>query len=100
MIKIVNDTINKTINYLNRNFPSIEDVYIHIVEGYDCVTDPDGNIGFAVYVPKNKSIFVAGDVPDAEATLIETIAHEYKHFCRIVLEYHLTRKMRKILQCM
>ena len=80
MIKIVNDTIDKTIKYLQERYPRDQVVYIHIAEGYDCVSDPDGNKGFGVYVPEMQSIFIAEDIPEKETTLIETIAHEYKHF--------------------
>lgn len=80
MIKIVNDTIDKTIKYLQENYPRDEAVYIHIAEGFECVEDRDGNKGFGVYVPEIQSIYVAWDVPDKETTLIESIAHEYKHF--------------------
>ena len=80
MIKIVNETIDKTIKFLQYQFPRYEDVYIHIAEDYDCVMAPDGTKGFGVYVPDTRMIFIAGDVPEPETTLIETISHEYKHF--------------------
>lgn len=80
MIKFVNDTIDKTIKYLQEQFPRDEEVYIHIAENYDCVMAPDGTKGFGVYVPETRMIFIAGDVPEPETTLIETISHEYKHF--------------------
>ena len=78
--KFVNDTIDKTIKYLQEQFPRDEEVYIHIAENYDCVVAPNGTRGFGVYVPETRMIFIAGDVPDPETTLIETISHEYKHF--------------------
>ena len=80
MIKIVNNTIDRTIRYLQEHYPRDETVYIHIAEGYDCVSDPDGNMGFGAYVPETKSIYIAEDVQEKEMALIETISHEYKHF--------------------
>lgn len=80
MIKFVNETICRTIKHLNANYPMEQDVYIHIADGYDCIEGPDGTKGFGVYVPEIKSIYIADDVPEPETTLIETIAHEYKHF--------------------
>lgn len=79
-IKIVNDTITKTICYLQTHYPTTESVYIHIAEGCDCIEAPDGSKGFGVYVPESKSIYVAEDIPEKETTIIETISHEYWHF--------------------
>lgn len=79
-IRIVNETISKTINYLQAHYPVREKVYIHIAEGCDCIEAPDGNKGFGVYVPETHSIYIAEDVPEKDRTLIETIAHEYYHF--------------------
>lgn len=80
MIKISNDTIDKTIRYLEKNYPCDKEVYLHIAEGADCIEAPDGNRGFGVFVPEMSSIFIAEDIPEKEVALIETIAHEYMHF--------------------
>ncbi len=79
MIKISSDTIDETIRYLEENYPSDKPVYLHIAEGADCIETPDG-IGFGVFIPEASSIYIAEDIPEKETALIETIAHEYKHF--------------------
>ena len=71
--------INKTFEYLEKNYPQKQKVNVKICEGYDCIETPEG-IGFAVFVPDTLEIYIATDVPDYERTLIETMAHEYKHF--------------------
>lgn len=82
MIRLSNKAISNTIAYLNDMYPTEQDVFIHICEGYDCV-DVNGQVGFGVsHVPENENedfeIWIAGDMPDD--LLITTIAHEYKHF--------------------
>lgn len=51
---------------------------IHIVEGYDTVEDENGNKGFGVYVPGDKVIYVAGDVP--YEIKLKTLLHELCHW--------------------
>ncbi len=84
MLKISNLEIDKTIKFLNENYPTDKDVFLHICEGYDTIETPDG-IGFGVFVkPETKdetpSIFIAGDIPSEDFQIIETLAHEYCHF--------------------
>lgn len=80
MIVICNDTINQAIKHLEANHPTEEKVYLHIAEGFDCIESPDGQKGFGCYVPSEKCIYLAEDIPEKETAIVETLAHEYKHF--------------------
>ena len=80
MIVICNDAINRAIKYLEENHSVKEKVYLHIAEGFDCIESPDGQKGFGCYIPSEKSIYLAEEIPDKETSIIETLAHEYKHF--------------------
>lgn len=72
--------INKTIEYLKKNYPQEQNIEAVICEGYDCIEGPDGTMGFGVFVPSELKIYLATDVPEYDYALIETTAHEYKHF--------------------
>lgn len=86
MIKFCNYIFDKTIKYLNENYPVDEDVYLKPLEGYDCVEGPDGEKGFAVidirsriiYVPVDMTLIDGNDITYDEE-IICRIAHEYKH---------------------
>lgn len=77
--KKMKEIINKTMEYLMKNYPQKQSVNVHICEGYDCIQSEDG-IGFGVFVPSTLGIYIVTDVPEPETTLIQTTAHEYKHF--------------------
>lgn len=84
MIKFVDKEIGKTIEFLNAEFPTQKDVFIHVCEGYETIETPD-DFGFGVFVkPESKSespaIYIAGDMPNDDFRIVETIAHEYRHF--------------------
>lgn len=84
MIKIVNEEISRVILYLNLKYPTDKDVFLHICEGYDTIETPEG-MGFGVFVKPESServpvIYIAGDMPNDDFQIIETLAHEYKHF--------------------
>ena len=84
MIKILNEEISRVISYLNLKYPTDKDVFLHICEGYDTIETPDG-MGFGVFVKPESSeqvpaIYIAGDMPNDDFQIIETLAHEYKHF--------------------
>lgn len=68
------------VEFLNKNYPQNEDVRLYVLDGYDCIEGPDGEVGFGVYVSNKKEIYIAADVPEPEITMQETIAHEYRHF--------------------
>lgn len=51
---------------------------IYIADGYDTVEGEDGNVGFGVYVPDEKQIYIAGDV-DNEVRL-KALFHELCHW--------------------
>lgn len=80
MIKIINNAIDNTIQYLDRFYGRKEKVYIHILEESDAVQAPDGKMGFGVFCTENQHIYVAADIPEPEITVPHTIAHEYMHF--------------------
>ena len=87
MIVLFNDTIHQAIKYLEENHPAEGKVYLHIAEGFDCIESPDGQKGFGCYIPAEKCIYLAGDLPEleedakeTELAIVETLAHEYKHF--------------------
>ena len=65
-------------------YPTDKECEIVILEGYDCIEGPDGNKGFGVYDPEDRTIYVAEDIPEAERTIPHTIAHEYCHFLQDV----------------
>ena len=78
MIKFSNKTIDRTIKYLNDNYPLKEDIYIRVAEGFDVVEDPKtGERGFGAFHTEHKVIFIASCMEKEE--LIRTIAHEYRH---------------------
>lgn len=84
MIKFVNEEINKTVAFLNSEYPTQKDVFIHVCEGYDAIETPDG-FGFGVFAkPESETeipaIYIAGDMPNDDFQIVETIAHEYRHF--------------------
>ena len=79
MILLVNDNVDKVLQYLDDKYAREEKVYIHIVEGADSIETPEG-IGFGVFHVKHQQIYVAADIEEAEINVPMTIAHEYKHF--------------------
>ena len=86
MILLSNKTITNVIEYLNDQYPTDREVYMHICEGYDCI-DVDNQVGFGVSkVPtsaeENFEIWIAGDLSDE--CLITTIAHEFAHFIQYI----------------
>lgn len=91
MIKISNEIIDKTIQYLNTKYCVDETVYIKILEDYDCVMDKDGEMGWAVFNTETKTMYIPALVPpiddsdkiNYEEEIIRRIAHEYKHFLQL-----------------
>lgn len=69
--------------FLQRKYPQDKHVDVIICEGYDCVEGPDGGVGFGVFDTEAMKIYIATDVPFPEETLIETTAHEYRHFMQL-----------------
>ena len=55
------------------------DLKIYIAYGYDVIETPDGNMGFGVYDVNKRTIYVAGDMPNAEYEIPYTIFHELWH---------------------
>ncbi len=79
MLEIARSNFLKASNYLIDNYPQDKKAIVHVVEGYDTIETPEG-FGFGVFVPEKLEIFIAGDMPGGEESLIKTLAHEYKHF--------------------
>lgn len=82
MVKEMNATkiINDTIEFLEKNYPQKQKVEWVIAEGYGSIETPEGGTGFGVFDTDTLKIYIATDVPEPETSLIETTAHEYKHF--------------------
>lgn len=53
---------------------------MEFLEGYDSIEGPDGSMGFGVFVPTEEKIYIADDLPGGEESMIETVAHEWKHW--------------------
>ena len=68
------------IEFLKTKYPTSEHCDIEILSDYDCLQAPDGSMGFGVYIPNEKKIYVAGDIPEPETNTPQIIAHEYRHF--------------------
>lgn len=57
----------------------IPDLIINIMYGFECIETPDGGFGFGVYDVINRTIYVAGDMPNADYEIPYTIFHELWH---------------------
>ena len=55
------------------NFPTI-----HCCREYDSIQDESGRMGFGVYDPKEKNIYIAGDVP--KEIFLKALFHEIFHW--------------------
>ena len=65
------------VDYLRKHYPPPEgsgEVEVEFLEG------PDGSMGFGVFVPTEEKIYIADDLPGGEESMIETVAHEWKHW--------------------
>lgn len=62
MIKISSDIIDKAIRHLEKHYLCEDDVYVKILEGFDTVMEPDGKIGFGVYVTYENTMYIPGDI--------------------------------------
>lgn len=51
---------------------------IYVAEGYDTVEVNDKDKGFGVYVPQDKQIYLAGDVPCE--VMLKSLFHELCHW--------------------
>lgn len=60
--------------------PYSREVEVEFLEGYDSIEGPDGSMGFGVFVPTEEKIYIADDLPGGEESMIETVAHEWKHW--------------------
>lgn len=71
------------VDYLRKHYPQPEgsrEVEVEFLEGYDSIEGPDGSMGFGVFVPTEEKIYIADDLPGGEESMIETVAHEWKHW--------------------
>ena len=87
MIRILNDFELNFIEFLNDKQFTDEEVKLSILHNYDCV-DREYGSGFAVYIPKLKTIMLPTEIPDEvkdmKEFVIHNLAHEYKHFLQDV----------------
>ena len=49
MIIFYDDCVHGLMRYLDKYYPRKEKVYLRILEGYDCIEAPNGEMGFAVF---------------------------------------------------
>lgn len=71
------------VDYLRKHYQPPEgsgEVEVEFLEGYDSIEGPDGSMGFGVFVPTEEKIYIADDLPGGEEGMIETVAHEWKHW--------------------
>ena len=71
------------VDYLRKHYPPPEgsrEVEVEFLEGYDSIEGPDGSMGFGAFVPTEEKIYIADDLPGGEESMIETVAHEWKHW--------------------
>lgn len=91
MIIIVDDTLKRFIEYLEKEYPMQDEVRVSILWGYDsCCDDETGGSGFAVYIPPLRTILIPSDIPEVilqeqdeelkRDFVIHNFAHEYCHF--------------------
>lgn len=80
----VQKMVNKETAIVDMLSALIPDLSINIMYGFDCIETPEGGIGFGVYDVKNRTIYVAGDMPDADYEIPYTIFHELYHDYEIV----------------
>lgn len=55
---------------------------IHCCREYDSIQDESGRMGFGVYDPKEKNIYIAGDVP--KEIFLKALFHEIFHWMQDV----------------
>lgn len=56
---------------------------INVAEGFDSIEDEDGNMGFGIYDPTEKHIWVAGDLP--HEMFVKALFHELMHWIQDVV---------------
>lgn len=85
MIKLENK-LQSYVDFLNEKYPSSETVQLKPLYGHDCVSvNDDPTTGWAVYIPKSRTIGLPMDVPEEflemeSEWLFHNLAHEYQHF--------------------
>jgi len=88
MIKILNKYELEFIEFLNNKNFTDKECRLTILQGYDCIATSNDEVGFAVYKVGYKIIMLPTEViningsteDDIKNMLIESLAHEYKHF--------------------
>jgi hypothetical protein len=91
MIRVVDDTLKRFMEYLEKEYPTEEEVRVSVLWGYDaCCDDDTGGSGFAVYIPPLRAIMIPSDIPEVSLQTqdkelerdfaIHNFAHEYRHF--------------------
>ena len=76
LIRIVDDTLKMFIEYLEKEYPTEEEVRVSVLWGYDaCCDDDTGGSGFAVYVAPLRAIMIPSDIPEV---ILQTQDEELK----------------------
>lgn len=86
---MLNEALDLAISALSKQCESTEQVgkdikfpTIHCCRGYDCIKDENGITGFGVYDPKEKNIYIAGDIP--KEIFLKALFHEIFHWVQDV----------------
>lgn len=90
MIRVLSEQLKDFIEYLDNNYPLKGEVKLIPLWGWDAVqSDESGDMGFAVYIPPQKTIMCPMEVPEnvlktndkelIDTFVIHNLAHEYKH---------------------
>lgn len=85
MIKF-DEQLQEYVDFLEERYPSDKTVHLKPLYGHDSVSlESDPTVGWAVYIPKSRTIALPMDVPEEfieyeSEWLFHNFAHEYKHF--------------------
>ena len=79
MIKF-DEQLQEYVDFLEERYPSDETVHLKPLYGHDSVSlESDPTVGWAVYIPKSRTIALPMDVPEAEADeFADRVLEEYK----------------------
>lgn len=86
IVSAIDAQLQSLIDYLNKHYPTTEDVTLVVLPGYDSVGFWDTR-AWAAYEPLSKVLWVPGDVPElpdlsmdeARQVVYEHVVHEYIH---------------------
>lgn len=86
IVSAIDERMQSLIDYLNKHYPTTEDVTLVVLPGYDSVAFGRAR-AWAAYEPASRVLWVPGDVPEfpdlsmdeARQVVYEHIVHEYVH---------------------